>query len=418
VQILHAADLHLDSRPDKKEKARKSLDQLVEHVQENNIDYIVVPGDVFEEKQAYEKGSGADLAYEYFKKLALHVKAIVIVKGNESHDRTGSISMLHQISPNIYSYEYPVILAFPGDGKGPEDLLRKPNLSEFTSNDFEILINMMPYPTKSNIITDTNIDTNNNNFCSLFDKMMDLFGMTNNHFNCPKVLGFHGNVQGARMQNGQPVLGQDIIISPHSLMRANCDYYALGHIHLPQEITANMMYSGSFYNKNFGEIEQKYFNVVQFTGTGIDVKKVPLKAARPMVNIKTEFKDGRFVLDTAGIPANAEVKFDYTVSETDRALVTEDKIDELKNLIGMDAKIVPIVVPVQRESRSEDIMKANNLTEETVEYGKVVNIEITNSIKKKISVIESGEIEFSELPFQHEGRMKDRIAIEEEGVSL
>ena len=108
---LFTADWHLDKDPKRKRKACESLDQMVEYVKNNHVDYIVHGGDFWETKQNFGENSGVEYGFQYLKELAKHVKAIIINKGNNNHDYAGSISLLHQLRENIFAYEYPVSLA-------------------------------------------------------------------------------------------------------------------------------------------------------------------------------------------------------------------------------------------------------------------------------------------------------------------
>jgi DNA repair exonuclease SbcCD nuclease subunit len=254
----------------------------------------------------------------------------------------------------------------------------------------EVIIGMMPYPNKAMLVKDQSIDENNFDYGAVFEGLMDVFGLINDKYHCPKILGFHGNVNGARISTGQSVKGHDIIISPLSLMKARADYYPLGHIHLAQDITPTMRYVGCPWNMSWGETDQKYFTVLNLENGLITTEHIPLIAARPMVEVIGEFKDGKFIYENH-IPKNAEVRFKYTIIENEKNLITDEQEAELKKAFGDDVRIDPTVIPVQRESRSEDIMSARTTLDEVREYAKVTGEEITRSIEKKIAEIQDVE---------------------------
>ncbi|MDQ7818706.1 MAG: hypothetical protein RDU14_16895 [Melioribacteraceae bacterium] len=391
LKILSTGDWHSYSETKNQNKLRCSLDQMVDYLSKNKIDYLVHSGDMYEKLLMFKANSGVDLVFEYLRKIARFVKYVVIVKGNEFHDPTGGISLLHKIEPNILAFENPVILGFFKEGKETTylDLLRS-DYQKIAQESLqpEIIINMIPYPTKQAFITDQSIDVNNQNFGEVFDNLMIALGMINNKFSCAKVMGFHGNVQGARLSNGQTLGQQDLIISPHSLQKANCDYYALSHIHLWQEILPNMIYSGSIHNKNWGETEQKSFQVVKFENGEMQIERVMLKGTRPMIEVKAEFKDGKLVYDTE-IPENAEVRVRCKITEDETNLLTDEKIEELTKQLGADKEIRfdREVVPTQRESRSEIIMDATTLEQEVTEYARITGYDITKSILSKIDIV-------------------------------
>ena len=386
VKLIHSGDWHLDADPIHQEKAKRSLEQMGEYMANIKVDYLLNPGDMFEKLQQHKKDTGVELGHYYLKNFAKLLKYIVITKGNESHDATGSIALLHQIANNILAYEYPVVLGMFKDRF--IDLLRVPDIDEFDeSMQPEMIIDLMPYPTKSALITDKSIDSNNADYGAVFDGLMDVFHIVNSRFKCPKALGFHGNVQGAKLSNGQVLLGQDIIISPLSLERAGADYYGLAHIHLHQMIRPRMWYSGSLYNKNHGEEDQKYFQVVTFDNGEVEIEGIKLEAARPMVTVEAEFKEGKFVYDKQ-TPSNAEVRFKYKVAENERGFITNENLTEIRAQFGDDVKIDQTIIPVQRETRSEKIMEAKTIIEEIKAYAETTNEEITSSILKKIEKLQ------------------------------
>jgi DNA repair exonuclease SbcCD nuclease subunit len=390
IKILATGDWHFDST-NKNQKLVHSLDQVIDYLSNNKIDYFVHSGDMYETPRMFKEGSGVELVFEYLRKIAKLVKYVVITRGNAFHDAASSISLLHKIEPNILAFEQPVILGFYKEGEETTyiDLLRNDyqKIAQDSAKP-EIIINMMPYPSKSAFLTDDSIEVNNQNFGEVFDNLMLALGLVNNKFNCPKIFGFHGNVQGARLSNGQTLGQQDLIISPHSLMKANCDYYALSHIHLYQEILPNIIYSGSIHNKNWGETEQKSFQVVRFDNGEMQIERVMLKGTRPMIEVRAELKDGKLVYDTE-IPENAEVRVKCKITEAETNLLTDEKIEELTRALGADKEVRfdKEVVPTQRESRSEIIMDAKTLEEEVSEYARITGYEVTKSILAKIDLI-------------------------------
>jgi len=372
IITLFTSDWHLDKDPKRKRKACESLDQMVDYVKNNQVDYIVHGGDFWETRQNFGENSGVEYGFEYLQELAKHVKAVIINKGNNNHDYPQSISLLARLGENIFAYEYPIALAlYPDNGKIiGVDVLRDED--EIIGGP-EFIVNLMPYPTKAMIVRNMSIDDNNKEFGEVFDGLMDMFGITNEKFKCPKAFSFHGNVRGSRLSTGQPLPGQDIIISPLSLRKAKADVYAFGHIHNWQEFAPDMFYTGPLYNCNFGETEQKYFIISKFDQTDGGVKvsseKIKFKTVRPMVNVTAEFINGEFVIDEQEMPENPEVKFKYKINEDEQSLVTEAKKDEIRARYGADVIIAsPDVIPVQRESRSEKIMEAENLAEEFTEF--------------------------------------------------
>lgn len=389
LRFIHTADWHADSDPKKQEKLIASLDQLVEYCSNVKVNAIIHAGDVWERSQRYQLNSGVPIVLKYLHKLATLVDFIFITKGNNSHDEPGSISLLHQIEPNIYAYEYPVVLHV--DSKyGVCDLLRSDYNKKSLQENLDYIVTLIPYPTKASLLIEDSIDNNNANFLEKFEQIFEHIGNVSLNYNCPKILAFHGNVVGSRLSTGQTLVSQDIMVAPSTLEKALHDYYALGHIHLRQFFKPNLGYSGSIYNKSWGETEQKSFETIEFENGNMITITVPLSSARPMVTIDAELINGEFVWDKSLLneeTKNAEFRFRCKVKENERNLITDDSIYYLQTLFGNDVKTEFNIVPVERTARSENIMSSRSLIDEVIEYAKVVDEKIHNGVTTKVAEI-------------------------------
>ncbi len=395
IRIVHTADWHADSDPVKLQKLISSLDELEEFVKNNKVNILLIAGDIWEKKQTFSQKSGVPLILDKLRCLCLYVDRIYIIKGNNAHDEVGSVELINEIdSDKIFATEDLDVIGidlFQNTQNIDEyNLLENANVPEKLS----LIVSMVPYPTKSNFVSNDSIDNNNADFIQKFEEIFELIGDVTTPYSCPKVLMFHGNVVGSRLSSGQSLVSQDIMVAPRTLQKANADYYALGHIHLRQEVAPNMVYSGSMYNKNWGETEPKSFEVIEFDDSGMKTEQVYFQNANPMVTLFAEFKNGEFsfqdsleTIDTAKQP-NSEVRLKYSVAESERNLVTAEKIAELKFLFGENLKIEEMVIPDVRESRSEQIMDAKSLFEEVVEFARIISQELPETIKSKIESIE------------------------------
>lgn len=395
LRFLHTADWHSDSDPKKQAKLEASLKQLVEYCEEVKVNAIIHAGDVWERSQKYQQNSGVPLVQNYLKELAKLVDFVFITKGNNSHDEPGSISLLHQLEQNIYAYEYPVCLAVDYDGYdfAVQDLLRNQINSPKGFNDLRYIVSLVPYPTKASLLIEDSIDNNNAEFIQKFEGIFEHIGDVTKSYTCPKILAFHGNVIGSRLSSGQTLVSQDIMVAPGTLEKAKHDYYALGHIHLRQFFKPNMGYSGSIFNKNWGETEEKSFETIEFDDGNMITITVPLSSARPMVTLNAEFKDGEFCFEDPGYALEVGMKeYEYRlkvkVKENERNLITDDKIENLKFLYTNDIKIEWNIIPVERESRSEQIMNCKTLLDEVKEYAAITEQPINDTIEKKVSKLQ------------------------------
>ncbi len=387
LRFIHTADLHLDADPKKKQKAETSLQQILEYCSNIKVNAVIIAGDVFDKKQSYSRNSAVPIALNFFHKLSRLVDFVFITAGNQSHDETGSIELLHQIEPNVYAYEYPVVLGVSNFDRVSFDLLRT-EMKNIQLIDY--IVTLVPYPTKASLLIEDSIDNNNANFLDKFEQIFEHIGEVTQPYTCPKLLAFHGNVVGSRLSTGQTLVSQDIMVAPSTLEKAKHDYYGLGHIHLFQEITPNMLYSGSIYNKSWGETEQKSFQVIEFTDVDsaeMNVERFMLTSARPMQRIDAVFTGESFKFDGVAI-AGAETRFRITLNENERKLLTDEKLGWIKKEYGEDVKIEFNIVPIERESRSEKIMTCKTLIDEVKEYAEVINQPINGTIEKKVAQLQ------------------------------
>lgn len=384
MKIVHTADWHLSSNKVHQEKAKHSLDQLTEFCRSESVDGIIIAGDLWDKIQLYGNDSGIKIGYKYLRQLSALTKFIFVIKGNPSHDANQSIELVNKLEKNIFTCENNVAVGIKLNSENVFTNLFAGSKEEI----FDLMLHGISYPTKANLLEGNSIDQHNFNFIEKLSRVMELHGSVSDAFtDTPRITAFHGSVSGCKLSSGQTLIGQDIIVPAYILEKTKSDYYCLGHIHMPQNITPTMRYSGSIYNKDFGEIEQKYFDVIEIDYPEIKISHQPFKASRPMVIVDAEFRDGKFVYDNH-LATDAEVKFRYEVKENERDLVTSDYLEELKSKFGDDLKIESRIVPSERNSRSKNIMKAKTLIEEVTEYAKIVGEELTESIKEKVLNIE------------------------------
>ncbi len=390
LTFLHTADWHADSDPAKQEKLIRSLEFITGYVAKSDITAIIHAGDIWERKQSYTDNSGVPIVIEYLRKMSKYVEHIFITKGNNHHDEPGSVALLHQIEPNIHAYERPAVLAV---GRNQVTMLNG-ELNPYFQHP-EYLISLVPYPTKAALVGDQSIDNNNTQFLEEFENIFEAIGMYRDNFpTLPHLLAFHGNVMGSRLSSGQALLGQDIIVSPTTLRKAKADYYALGHIHLAQNIADDIRYSGSIYNKSWGETEQKIFNTVSFSEVDPErnmlIEAVRIENARPMITVEGhyDFERSKWVFNGSFEKLeDAEYRFRFKIGEEELKALTIDKIDELKRIFNDGVRIEREIIPMERESRSEKIMNCKSLYDEVVEYSEVVEVKLSPGIKPKVDQV-------------------------------
>lgn len=399
LKFIHTADWHSDNEPIKQKKLKDSLEQILDYCKKNKINALIHAGDVWERKQSYSQNSGVPIIIEYLREISKYVDYIFITKGNNSHDEVGSISLLHQLEHNIYAYEYPVSLAIRKGFDIPINLLKAERNQII--KDLDYIVTMFPYPMKSMFVDDKSIDLNNQDFLNKLEQIFETIAIITEPYNCPKIFSFHANIVGSKTSSGQTIMSQDILIPDSLLEKANHHYYALGHIHLRQFFKPNIGYSGSIYNKDWGEIEQKSFEEIEFEvdeNIKMNTKQVMINSAKPMIKLEANFTDGKIIFNDyneVDQAKNAEVRIKITLNENDRKLLTEQKLFQIESMFNDKPKIELNIIPIERESRTEDIMKCKTLLDEVIEYAKVINqfiykneVKLPQTLEQKILTIQ------------------------------
>jgi len=266
MKILHTADFHANSNYD---KFLESSSQIKEHIiNEGDIDLMVFSGDLFDSRifasHQYNK------IVEEFSDLANYVP-IFMVYGTPSHDYKGSLAIFEKIKTK---YEICVI----DNMKSSFIWFNSEHREFYYSQEMEadLLLIGCPWTLKSRWLTDKELKEltpkeQNEKYEKRFniwrEKILkinkDIFTILVGHLQLiGSIPGIHQDISS---ENHNPKLFYDL-----------CDYGALGHIHNSWR-SKNLYYSGSIFNKTWGELEDKYFNVVTIENKKYEVEKIKIK---------------------------------------------------------------------------------------------------------------------------------------------
>jgi len=300
-RILHTADWHLDARFLEEQKG--ILAWIQARAEGLFPDLIVVAGDLWHTAQELNDQSAVRLGFDAIRALS-DVAPVLIVKGNNEHDRPGSISWLTHTKGGhpIVAYE------------SPKRIFLNLDENAFSMEGGDVLIHVVPYPTKAfvqaGMAQAVGIDGSTEEAVKILDAYFKTLGAESMQFREGEfegrlpgkfVLGVgHFNVGGSVLGNGQTLVSQDIMIPKSSLGDAACDYWALGHIHKQQDFAlthGRARYAGTFFHKDFGELEGKSITVVDMT----------------------DASDGKVLVDLTEIPtpSKAMMSIDATVEGTE-----------------------------------------------------------------------------------------------------
>ena len=276
MKFIHIADMHFDSPfvnlSDKnilgdlrRLEQRKALKKIIEYTKQNNIEYIFISGDLYEQK--YIKESTIEYINQQFQEIPN--TQIFISPGNHDPNIKNSYYQKFKWSKNVTIFS----------SKIQKIETEKANIYGYGYSDF--------YCTKCGI---EEIEIND--------------------FTKPNILIIHATLNGASQEEKQynP-------ISQKTLKEKKFDYIALGHIHKPyykEEENQNIIYPGSTISLGFdelgkhgmivGEINQKIkkiefipLDTEEFKEKEIDITNILSKEELIEKINETEIKNNEYI---------------------------------------------------------------------------------------------------------------------------
>lgn len=201
------------------------------------------------------------------------------------------------------------------------------------------------------------------------------------------ILVSHAMVQGSVVGSGQTIQGITVELSPHAIREIGAEYAALGHVHMRQAwFDGRVAYSGSPIRHNFGEPEEKGWNLVTFSDRGDFVSNEfrPLPA-RPIMLLEADFRQGAEPIVPAANVAGALVRLRYKARVEDLVRIDEAAIEKfLRDAGAVDVKLEAIV-DHQARVRSEDIVAARTVIEKCDAYWKAKGEDIPPEMRERLT---------------------------------
>lgn len=200
---------------------------------------------------------------------------------------------------------------------------------------------------------------------------------------------YHGDVAGCSLQNDRTIeRGTGISISIDDLSQIGADYYALGHIHKPQQVgTLPAYYAGSIYPKDFGETHKAGFNLVQIEGAKIVASVERVEFPHPQ-NMKIE--SGAECKINGEEIKGKRVWLEITCTKEERVMMNEDTIlaDLLAHGAVEGSRVTISDIPVETV-RAAEITEAAGVSEKYKVWAENSGIELKDSVLKKIAELDT-----------------------------
>ncbi len=292
MKLLHFADAHIDMAnygrldPQTRLPLRvldflRSLDEIVQAAIDEKVDAVLFAGDAYKDRTpapTYQREWGRRIA----RLSQAGIPVFLLVGNHDTSPAQGRAHALHEFAtlgvPNVHVLDRPALLG-PAETGLPLQLIALPWLS----------------PSAMMAALDLQAISRE----KLLAEMENLLGELVQKFiaaadpSLPLILLAHASVQGATYGGERMVmLGRDLILAGSLVKDPRLDYVALGHIHKPQNLTADekksrhdpppVVYPGSIERVDFGEADEEKFYVLAEVEPGrAQVQWRPLAHVRP-----------------------------------------------------------------------------------------------------------------------------------------
>lgn len=387
IRVAHIADLHCCK--EHQEAALKSLEFLVQSIKKSPVDLVAIAGDTWDASMLNTEASGFNGFIDAIRNIADEAP-VAMIYGTPSHDTDGSLEVFRKInsrhSITVLEPAQSYLLLKAGD----EDAEIVPDNGGVQPCAKAVIIGV-PEPRKKYLLANGAAGKEETE-ALLRDSMQKLCFMLaakrRERAYLPCVMLYHGDVAGCSLQNDRTIeRGTGIAITIDDLAGIGADYYALGHIHKPQQVgTLPAYYAGSIYPKDFGETHISGFNIVEVEAAGSPARVQRVDFPHPQ-NMKIEGgADIKIDDDFSG----KRVWLDITCTKEERVLFDEDRLlAQLKEHGAVDGSRVTISDIPTETVRAAEITQAAGVTEKYKVWAENSGIELKDSVLKKIAELDA-----------------------------
>lgn len=341
MRFVHLSDLHIGKRVNEfsmLEDQRYIFAQIIEIIRNNDIDAVLIAGDVYDRSVPGEEA--VRLFEEFIVGLTDLGKKIFVISGN--HDSAQRLSFAHELISKSGVYISPAY-----DGSSLPVTL--------TDEYGEVNIYMLPFIKPSSVkscFADAQIE-------SFDDAVRFAINRMNVDESKRNIILAHQFVTGSQTSDSEErsIGGLDNVDADAF---DAFDYVALGHIHKPQRLLRDTLrYSGTPLKYSFSEENNKNsVVVVDFKEKGsIDINLIPLKPIRDMRTVKGKYEE-------------ITLKSSYDGSNRDdyiRVVLTDedDVMDAMARLRAVYPNIMKLEYDNKRSSAGRDFSLGERVEDKT-----------------------------------------------------
>lgn len=313
MKILHTSDWHLGISvhgASMLDEQRHFAGELIKIIKENNIDAVIVSGDVFDSTVASAEAISLynDIATSICRDLSVK---LIVIAGN--HDGAVRLSSMHALLEKTGLYIY-----------GGLERVIKPVIIGNAA------IYPIPYFNTDKVralYPDENITSADTAMACVCNHIYE--NMDNNMFNIAAAHAFVSGAELSESDRSAVIVGASVMVSKSVFDKFS--YTALGHLHKPQNVSEKVRYSGTPVKYSFSEVSSDKSVTVIDTENG-EISYIPLKPLHDM----------RIIRGSAEEIASAKPSEDYIKLEiTDRYIGAEfftEMKERFPNLLQMTGK--------------------------------------------------------------------------------
>ncbi len=357
MKFIHIADIHAS-----KERLQQTLvilNTLKNRCEKHDIDFVIFAGDFWDSTITATKGSGFSDIVQSVRELEKFTK-LYFIYGTPTHEPNGSLDIFKSDKTKVF------------------DTFTIENIT----NNLKLVC--IPEPRRSQFVSSSIQKTDKaiNDYLNTSLKQA-----VTECKNCTTIVAYHGEVSGAVYQNGMKA-SSATAISSEKLKKINAVYYALGHIHLPQEVFNNAYYSGSACPKDFGETHQGSYNIVTVENKVTTTERVPFDLPTYKTLEVKNIKD-----NLTGDFSNQHIKLRFTCTrEEKKQLNIIELSNDIKTRTGaLSVKLEPTLIEEEKKTESF-VSTKKSITEKMIEYAKENNLPIPNKATELLKNIEDNTL--------------------------
>lgn len=383
MRILHTSDWHLGKTLEqysRLEEQEEFLEEFIEIVANNNIDLVLIAGDIYDNGNPPAKAE--TMFYSTLKRITKGGKtAVLVVAGN--HDNPERL-----VAASPLAYKHGVVLL--GE---PKSIAREGGFGEYNADnkcDFEIIesgegylelsirgeraiIITLPYPSEKRLNEVLSIGiTDEDRQKSYSDRIGQLFETLSNKYreDTVNLAVSHLYVMGGEESGSERSiqLGGSLSVSPLKFP-SSAQYSALGHLHRPQKVPGTMgkiRYSGSpiQYSKSEINYSKGAYLVEVKAGGEAEISQLLFRNYKPIEVWKCNSVEEALEKCKTDSARNIWVYLEIKTKE----IISTEHIKEMKRNRRDIVSIQPILEGEQREEDLVDSLREKSMEELFKEY--------------------------------------------------